>query len=135
MNYNSNHKNMMAFLRSEESKNGFREHFKLKLMVEDHQMERILKYIQSIPEESFEERFESFLKWEEKHEEICQNTSVIFSRIIFYCRQNGSPVENDGTEDFLCDIFTYRDYTFKLYCGQGCFWRITKKRKVIFQSA
>ena len=117
----------------------FKRRYELELMVQDHQFEKVEKYINSIPEEELEIKFEKFLKWEEKYEEFhythrhCHTNSMIFSNIVAYAEKNGIKSKSLN-EDFLSSKFTYKGYTFKLYCGQGCFWRIMKKRKFLFQT-
>jgi hypothetical protein len=39
------------------------------------------------------------------------------------------------SEDFLGSAFSWNNYLFKLFIGQGSFWRIYKDGELIFQSA
>lgn len=84
---------------------------------------------------------EKFLKWEEKLEERYLNDkhvythSKLFPYVMEFLEQEGHPDESEEYEDFLALAFVWDVYVFKLYVGQGSFWRIFKNDEVIFQSA
>lgn len=137
--YNSFSQGLKDFFDNPEEVAKMREHFRKIDIVLDHQSNRFQKYISSIPEERLSEEFEKFLKWEYNFEEDqytrnhCLTSSNIFNCIISYARERGKQNKRLN-EMFLSEKFTFMDYTFKLYCGQGCFWRIMKKNKQIFQT-
>jgi uncharacterized protein with von Willebrand factor type A (vWA) domain len=116
-----------------------KEDFARKIEVNANQFDRVQRYIDSIPVDQFEARFEQFLKWEEEWEEDqyvrnhCMTSSRIFGQIIKVLESRGTSLRN-RREDFFSGGFKWGKYTFKLYCGQGCFWRILKGRKIIFQT-
>lgn len=136
---NSRLQKLRDFFDNPEEVAKMREHFRKIDMVLDHQSNRFKKYISSIPEEKLSEEFEKFLKWEYNFEEDqytrnhCLTSSNIFSCVISYARERGKQSKRLN-EMFLSEKFTFSDYTFKLYCGQGYFWRIMKKNKQIFQT-
>lgn len=110
--------------------------FALRHMVLDHQRNRIETYINKL--EIFDDWFPKFLKWEEKFEDYnytvknVQTESRIFNHLIDIFEPKAKIL--NLREDFLAKAFKYNGYTFKLYVGQGSFWRILKGKKVIFQS-
>lgn len=124
---------------SDEEVKKFIESLKKADMVLNHQFDRFEKYIATIAEKNISEVLERLLKWEEDFEEdqykrnFCQTTSNIFSCLFEYVRKKGIQSE-EINEDFLSEQYTFMDYTFKLYQGQGCFWRIFKENRQIFQS-
>lgn len=113
--------------------------FAKEIEVDAAQFDRVQKYINTIPAEQFEARFEQFLKWEEEWENFqydhnhVMTSSRIFGKILTVLEARGTSLRN-RREDFFSGGFKWGKYTFKLYCGQGCFWRILKGRKIIFQT-
>lgn len=100
--------------------------------VESHQYQRINNFFQKLTSEQLDMWIPKFLKWEEEYEEyqyterFTQTTSNIFSILMNILKEAGSQHDvDDYEEDFLSDVFTWGDMTFKLYCGQGCVWRIS----------
>ena len=80
-----------------------------------------------------------FFKWEKDLEERAYKNGVItvsnfFSALDDLVREEGEEVTDNYHEDFLSTVYLWRGYTFKLYCGQGCFTRIMYKDKQIFQT-
>jgi hypothetical protein len=116
-----------------------KEEFKRKLEVADGQRARVKRHLDSIPSKDFEQRFEQFLKWEEAWEEYqythnhVMTSSIVFGKVLKVLEERGTPLRN-SRKDFFAGGFKWGKYTFKLYCGQGCFWRILKGRKIIFQT-
>jgi hypothetical protein len=99
---------------------------------------KIINKIKDISDDELHALFTRFLEWEEAYEELwysryVQTNSRIFGIITNVLKKIGDEFESD--EDFYSGGWTYRGYTFKCYCGQGCFWRIIYKNETIFQSA
>lgn len=103
-------------------------------------IDRISKFIDNLLEDQLNAWMDKFLKWEEKYEEYCydvqhvQTTSQIFNGLTDYIKENGKEIGNTKKEMFFSGGWKWKNYTFRLYCGQGCFWRIWRKRTVIFQT-
>lgn len=115
------------------------EKFRREREISENQKLRVQRHIDSIAAEDFEKKFEDFLKWEEQWEDFQYvhrhviTSSTIFGKVIKVLEKRGTPLRN-RREDFFAGGFKWGKYTFKLYCGQGCFWRILKGRKIIFQT-
>ena len=107
--------------------------------IEDKQLSRVRARIESIPEDQLEAEFLKFLKWEETWEEDqyvrnhCMTCSHAFGYMLTVLEEKGSRLKK-VREDFYSGGFKWNGYTFKMYCGQGCFWRILKGKKQIFQT-
>lgn len=97
----------------------------------------VLRLIKDMSDSELHELFTRFLKWEEKYEDMwysryVQTNSRIFDIITNVLKKVGDVFESD--DDFYSGGWTYRGYTFKCYCGQGCFWRVIYKNETIFQT-
>jgi hypothetical protein len=105
------------------------------------QENRIREHVKKIPQDKIDEHFLKFLDWEKRYEHFqythnyCCTSSTIFSRLMSLIAEESSTFLDNLDEDFLADAFTWRDYTFKLYQGQGSFWRILKNNECIFTSS
>lgn len=115
-----------------------REKYAQEERIKNEQKEKVAKYIDSLSEENIEKEFLRFLEWEDKFEEryykkFIHTSSSIFYNVIEALQTRGKAIKSN--EDFLSGGFKWNGYTFKLFCGQGCFWRISKGKKVIFQNS
>jgi CRISPR/Cas system CSM-associated protein Csm4 (group 5 of RAMP superfamily) len=116
----------------------FRKHIQKEVSYKNIQNERISKFISKLSQEEIESWMDKFLKWENEYEEYCcnvrhiQTDSNIFSALMNYIEQEGKTIRIHKDEDFCACGFKWNKYRFKLYQGQGAFWRIWKGRKVIF---
>jgi hypothetical protein len=105
----------------------------------ERQLDHIEKFISKLSQEEIEKWMDKFLKWEEKYEEFRydkrheQATSRIFNAFTNFIKKNGKEMRR-SSEMFCTGGWKWNKYTIKLYQGQGCFWRIWKNRKVIFQT-
>lgn len=77
-------------------------------------------------------------KREEVFEERCYKKGIITTSNIFDIlfdavsqKEYSRPCNN---EMFLAEKYIYKGLTFKLYVGQGCFYRITMGKRLIFNS-
>lgn len=104
-------------------------------------IDRISKFINNLPEDRIDIWMDKFLKWEKKYEEYCydvrhvQTSSQIFNGLTDYIEQNGKLVKSTKNDSmFFAGGWKWNNYIFKVYVGQGSFWRIWKGRKMIFQT-
>jgi len=102
------------------------------------QEERISRFIEKLSQEEIESWMDKFLKWENEYEEYCYTkrhiitNSKIFEHLIDILESQGKQIRIHRDEDFCTGGFKWNKYRFKLYQGQGAFWRIWKGRKEIF---
>lgn len=115
------------------------EYFSGKSEKKERNISRIKHRIEGLSDIELDTLFDKFVKWEVKLEEHyyidlhIQTSSNILSSIISYVKKYGA--ENDEEyEDFLSGSWSYKTYKFKVYSGQGSFWRIEKDGKEIFTS-
>lgn len=105
---------------------------------EKHQNERFEKFIEKLSDEQIDFWMDKFLKWEKEYEDFRylnrreQSDSHIFSNLICYLKPKGASIKINRDEMFCTYGFKWKNYKFKLYQGQGAFWKIWKKRKLIF---
>jgi len=107
---------------------------------DNHQEIRFGKFIDNIASDEIDNWMNKFLAWEKKYEEFRykfrneESESRIFNEVIKILEKKGKPIKIKETEGFCAMGFSWNKYRFKLYCGQGSFWRIWKGRKEIFTS-
>ena len=104
-------------------------------------IERVRKHLDLVADtpDKLERWFARFFKWEKDLEERAYangsiTVSNFFSALDDLVREEGEEVTDNYHEDFLSTAYLWRGYTFKLYCGQGCFTRIMYKDEQIFQT-
>lgn len=90
-------------------------------------------------DEALDKWFKRFFKWETDIEERAYANGVItvsnfFSALDDLVREEGEEITESFSEDFLSTAYLWRGYTFKTYCGQGCFTRIMKGETHLFQT-
>ncbi len=100
---------------------------------------RVRKHVDLLSPKDLDEWFKRFFKWEKDLEERAYKNGVItvsnfFSALDDLVREDGVNLTNEFNEDFLSTVHVWRKYTFKLYCGQGCFTRIIRSGKQVFQT-
>jgi hypothetical protein len=118
-------------------KKDFAEIIKKDLVYKKRQEERISKFIEKLSQEEIESWINKFLKWEDKYEERyydkgIQTHSKIFGHLIDVLESKGKQIRIYRDEMFCTNGFKWNKYKFKLYQGQGAFWRIWKGKKEIF---
>lgn len=103
----------------------------------DERAALLYEYFKTITDHQIDE----FLKWEEEYEEYeytvnhTQTVSNIFSLLIKMFETFGIQTdENLLDESFLAGKFTIDRFELKVYCGQGCFYRLFKDNNQIFQT-
>ena len=106
---------------------------------DDRNENRIRRYLSRLSDTQIDDTINKFFLWENKFEERkykngIQTTSMLFHSFIDYCEYHGKDVTEEFDEPFLSSAFIWGNYTFKTYCGQGCYTRILKQEKEIFQT-
>jgi len=122
---------------SDEDMDEFISSYGKKLETKENVKQKYINIINSFTDEEFEEKFHKFLIWEEKYEEMCYQRHVLSNSNIWdfvFDTSVEHGKELDIYEDFLGGAYEYRGYIFKIFHGQGCFFRIEKDDKIIFQS-
>lgn len=115
------------------------EYFSGKIEKKERNISRIKYKIDSLSDIEIDTLFDKFVKWEVKFEEHyytdlhIQTSSNILSSIISYIKKYGIE-NNEENEDFLGGSWSFKNYKFKVYNGQGSFWRIEKDGNEIFTS-
>ena len=105
------------------------------LDVFQHQYDRFLDYLDTVPTSKAGEVFERFLKWEQKYVDRCydkgiETNSRLFELVVQYFMDSGTPIRTD--ENFLSWAYELNGYTLKCYQGQGCYYRVTKRNVDVF---
>jgi len=120
----------------------FADYISIKKEIEDAHENRILRLLHAQKDDTVHDFIIKILKWEEKWEEMkyskhfVQTESNIFAALTRLLMKMGTPLDVDGanSETFLASGFTWEDFTFKIYIGQGAFVRVMYKEEQIFQS-
>jgi hypothetical protein len=109
-------------------------------LIKERRYNRISKILESFKsEKELDDWLNYFFTWEEKFENMKRDkhfeltSSNIFDALCDYSEKNMDK-EFDLYEDFLSFAYSWKKYMFKLYVGQGCFWRVYKDDKLIFQT-
>lgn len=133
-------KKLDDFLNSEEGKTHM-SNYLLKIKLERDNNAKweghIMVKLSRINDVELESLLNNFFKWEESFEEkyykrYIQTVSNIFERLYGVWETLGD--EFDSSEDFYGSGYIYRGYVFKVFCGQGCFYRVEKDGEIIFQT-
>jgi hypothetical protein len=133
-------KDLNAFMESDEGKElAAKFVLKYKLIEENNSKweNHIIKKLSNANDAELEIILNHFFKWEEKMEDLyyarcIQTSSNLFDRLYDAWVKLGEPFESD--EDFFSGGSIYRGYVFKIFCGQGCFYRVEKNGEIIFQT-
>ena len=100
---------------------------------------RIIHKIKDLSDDELHEAFLRLFKWEEKYEDMFYKRGILTQSNVLTAVQNAWEMVGDTNLEFDEDFFSggsaFRGYTFKTYCGQGCFTRIVYKDKTIFQTS
>ena len=117
------------------------EEFKHSLDVRDMLTEKYVtilsERISKLSDDELDKEFQKIFTWEDEFEERYYQRGIITqSNILSYIFDTwielGEEVEIDC--DFGDTGYKYRNYTFTLICGQGCFTRIYKNDEIIYQT-
>ena len=134
------YKKLKEILEDEDFKS-FTDYLQEKEDILNRNTNRIRRFLSSKSDEEIDKIICNFIKWEDKYEEMYYKRSIltssnIFSAVINYCSTHGIEIEIDDLpyEDFLGRRFSWGDYKFSRYDGQGSFWRIEKDDEIIYQS-
>jgi hypothetical protein len=100
----------------------------------DNRIKAIHEYLETKTDAELKVMAESFFAREKKYQDYmydvrhCETNSRIFGSLIGVADQYGTELKIKD-EDFLSGAVKYRGYSFKTYCGQGCFTRVSKGKK------
>lgn len=123
----------------EESIKRFHQDVELKEKRKERNAMRIIHNIRDLSDEELYEVFLHFFKWEHEYEEMYYKRGISTQSNIMTAIQSAFEMIGDTALEFDEDYFaggaSFRGYTFKTYCGQGCFTRIVHKDKTIFQTS
>jgi hypothetical protein len=131
---------LKAFLESPEGKESmvrFAEKMRVEQENEDKWKNHVLNHLNKFTDEDLAWELDLFFIWEEALEEryykqYIQTSSCIMNILYKVWVENGVDLELE--EDFLSSAHEYRGHIFKLYCGQGCFYRVLRNGETIHQS-
>lgn len=99
---------------------------------------QILKMIEPMTNPEFTASIVKFCEWETRYEERLLQRRIVGSSNIFRClfiavSTMGGERPCNG-EMFLAEKHIVKGITFRLYLGQGSFYRISMGRRLLFQS-
>ena len=131
---------LRAFLESPEGKESivrFAEKMRIEQENEDKWKNHVLNHLNKFTDQDLAWELDLFFIWEEALEEryykqYIQTSSCIMNILYKVWVENGVDLELE--EDFLSSAHEYRGHIFKLYCGQGCFYRVLRNGETIHQS-
>lgn len=129
-----------ALLETEEGKQDMRDFFAKMHYDSGRGYDRMCKMLDRLSKKKVHKWMDKFLEWETKYEEYWYTerhtltNSLLFDCLMTYTEKKGKKLNLFKDEDFLSKAHKWKGYTFKLYVGQGSFWRIMKDEERIFQT-
>lgn len=108
---------------------------KIKREIQDKRLTSIRNFIESLSEDEMYSLMDRFINWEKAYQEMwykrgVETDSNLLNRITDLARDYG--IQQEPLDDFQTLDTTWKGYRFKLYMGQGSFWRIYKDDIIIF---
>ncbi len=104
---------------------------------EDRHVNTCREYIKKMTNPEFISFVVIICEWETKYEERKYKKGILSTSNVFHIlfksisdNSNARPCN----ENFLHEKYIYKGLTFKKYVGQGVFYRITMRKRLIFQS-
>lgn len=131
---------LRAHLETEEDKASMKAWFAKWNYDSERGFERMCRMLDHLSKNEIHTWMDKFLEWEAKYEEYwyterhTQTSSLLFNCLMKYTEKKGKKVKQTKYEDFLAGAHKWKGYTFKLYVGQGSFWRVIKDKEEIFQT-
>ena len=134
-------KKISEYFDSEEGQD-YIQKYKQKLKTEELNREKwvnhFIRRISKLNDSELEILLTRFFSWEHKIEERyydngIQTSSNLIDVLFDVFKTLGE--EFDSFEDFYGGGYIYRGYVFKLFVGQGSFFRVLKGKETIFQSS
>lgn len=114
------------------------EWFGNKQIIEDHQYNKVFKYVKDLSDEDFILKLKAFLIWEKKYQDYYYdkkftetNSTVLDILYKIFC-ENGEPLEAKDEHGFMDGNFTYKGVNMQLFVGQGAFFKIFYNGEQIF---
>jgi hypothetical protein len=113
----------------------FQRKAKLREEYKERWEEKFTQKLLSLSDDELESLMRRFCEWEEKYHDMwykrgVDTSSRIMGALINSTKALGENIDSD--EDFFSGGHTYRGYTFKTFCGQGCFTSITKGEERLY---
>jgi len=126
-------------LASEEGKAQMRSYFDEIAFVSGRQFHWGRKLFGNLEGDDLDVFLKKFFEWERAYEDKQYakgviSSSNIWSAFLEYVAVDCDPPEDIEWEDFLADYWDWKGYRIKLFQGQGCFCRVEKDNKEIFQT-
>jgi hypothetical protein len=127
----------------EENPDSFRNFMKEKIDFENRCKNKVGKFIKSLNPEDIDKYIDLFFNWEKKYENMKYNqgyitSSNVFNGLISYIEsvnENSINLDEDFSDEyFLAEAFSWRNYVFKLYIGQGSSWSVLRDGEIIFST-
>lgn len=131
---------LKAYMESKEGRIDFKKWWEKRTYDQHKGYDRMCRMLDHLSKKEIHEWMDKFLEWEAKYEEMWYTkrytitSSLLFNCLMTYTEKKGKKVKQTKYEDFLAGAHKWKSYTFKLYVGQGSFWRILKDKEQIFQS-
>jgi len=94
-------------------------------------------YFETLSDDEFNAFIDRFAVWDKKITDYyydvkhCETNTRLFYILFKLAEEHGT--ENDEQGDFLAGSFKYRTVDFKLYCGQGCYYTLTRDGKSVYK--
>jgi hypothetical protein len=123
-----------AFLETEEGKESIRkfgEKLKKERIFEERWVNRLINTLQNKTDEELSILFWAFDKHQEKRRDILYSQYVdgqtsLYNPLLKVFERLGIEALEDAYGMFSSAIFDWRGYRMESYCGQGCFYSLTK---------
>jgi len=100
---------------------------------------RAYKMVNPLSNNEFEKLMIKLLGWEEDYEDMwykkgVETTSNLFDSVFEIAQELGCDLPNN--EYFSAYKFSYKDFIFEMFSGQGCYYRVSHKYddNIYFQS-
>lgn len=93
--------------------------------------ERVLNFLENNSDEDLSILFENFETHSEKRREILWNQRIdgqssLYNPLLKVFEELGEEAPKEAYGMFSSSIFDWRGYRIELYCGQGCFYSLSK---------
>lgn len=125
---------MKAFANSEEGEKLFNE-FVDEIAFNDELMDRwcnrFITHLENKSEEELNSLFLSFLAHSEKRRDILYRSNIdgqtdLYEVLLEAFKKLGVEADENAYTDFSTDIYDWKGYRIEMYCGQGCFYNLSK---------
>jgi hypothetical protein len=127
-------KNFEDYLNSEKGKKATEEWMQKLKKEDDFQerwVEKFVKFLENKTDEELSHLYFAFEKHETKRRDILYGQGIdgqtdLYIPLMEAFERLGAVDNVDAYSDFSSAVFDWRGYRLELYCGQGCYNRLTK---------